>query len=406
MSGNSRKDRMTRFVGGGEEADAAYEKALSEASIFNRRMSRRGFVKLVSAAAVATAAGVALGGCNASEVITGEKTVTDDWGREVTIPAPDTIERVYFTSQLAEIFVYTLNPDLIAGVTSGYTQEQLEYLPDRIADLPELGAINAGGTVDYETLLQLDVQVVFSISGVALTQGNLSDAEKMTDQTGIPVVMIDGSFDKIAHAYRFLGECIGEESRAEEVGSYCETKHKEVVDALSSLKDEDKISLYYAEGPEGLYTEPDESQHSLCFQIAGAKNVAEVPLGGNLGMSPVNLEQVLEWNPEVIIAWDTEMGGAYDDILSNSDWASIDAVKNDNVYCMPWLPFSWCDRPPGINRLIGIQWVANLLYPDLYDVDMVEVTKDFYKNMYQTDITDDEAKQFLGTSYPPKGIRS
>ena len=76
------------------------------------------------------------------------------------------------------------------------------------------------------------------------------------------------------------------------------------------------------------------------------------------------------------------------------------AVRDGRVYTMPNAPFAWCDRPPGVNRFLGIQWVANMLYPDLYDVDMVEVTKDFYSRMYWVDITDEQARDLLGNSYP------
>ena len=57
-------------------------------------------------------------------------------------------------------------------------------------------------------------------------------------------------------------------------------------------------------------------------------------------------------------------------------------VKDGRVYTMPNTPFSWCDRPPSVNRFLGIQWVANMLYPKAYDVDMVEVTKEFYSLLY------------------------
>ena len=402
----SRKERILRAVGPG--AEDAYERCLAEARASNDEaagdLSRRGFVKLVSVAAVAAAAGVPLSACNAGEVITGETTVVDDWGRELTLPAPDTVEKVFFTSALAEVFVYTLNPDLIAGICSSYNSDQLKYLPDRIAEVPILGTANNGGTVDYETLMAEGIQIIFSISGVDLTEGNLSDAERVQEATGIPVVLIDGQFDKIADAYRFLGECIGEEDRAEVVGQWCETTHAEVVEALSGLAEEDKITFYYAEGPEGLQTEPDESQHALCFKVAGGKNIADVEIGGALGMSNVNLEQVMAWDPQVIIAWATDYGGGYDDILTNDGWAGITAVKNGNVFSMPYLPFSWCDRPPGINRLIGVQWVANLLYPQLYDIDLLEVTKEFYSTMYWTELSDEQAQEILGDNYPRRDI--
>jgi iron complex transport system substrate-binding protein len=69
---------------------------------------------------------------------------------------------------------------------------------------------------------------------------------------------------------------------------------------------------------------------------------------------------------------------------------------------MPNTPFSWCDRPPAVNRFLGMQWIANMLYPDAYDVDMVEVTRDFYSRFYHVDITDAQAKEILGNSYPVK----
>ena len=136
--------------------------------------------------------------------------------------------------------------------------------------------------------------------------------------------------------------------------------------------------------------------------MAGAYNVATVPEAtGSFGMSNVSLEQIIEWNPEIIISWDEETrGGAVNHIKTSTDWASIDAVKNDRVYAMPNLPFAWCDRPNGVQRWLGIQWLANLMYPDRYDVDMVEEAKYFYNLVYHIEIDDDRAKRILGDSYP------
>ena len=78
-------------------------------------------------------------------------------------------------------------------------------------------------------------------------------------------------------------------------------------------------------------------------------------------------------------------------------------MKNGRVYTMPNSPFAWLDRPPGVNRFIGIQWLANVLYPDLYDVDMVEATQEFYRRMYWIELSDDQALELLGNSYPAPG---
>ena len=90
-------------------------------------------------------------------------------------------------------------------------------------------------------------------------------------------------------------------------------------------------------------------------------------------------------------------------IHTDEKWSHISAVKNGRVYTMPNAPFAWCDRPPGVNRFLGVQWIANMLYLDRYDVDMVEEVKNFYSFLYSVDITDDDARELHGNSYPPYG---
>ncbi len=361
---------------------------------------RRGFLTIVGASAAAAA----LSGCDPysayTETVTGKRTIVDDWGRELEIPLVKDLERIYFTSPLAQVWVFSLNPALQGGTGYQFTEDQLEFLPEGIDELPYMGSLSENGQIDREMLLAEDIQLIFSISGIELTEKNYSDAVTLQEQTGIPVVLVDGSFERIATAYRFVGEILGEEERAEELAQYCEDSYAAVTEAVSQVSDDEKVTLYYAEGPQGIQTEPESSQHALTFRVAGAKNVATVEEVPETGMSQVDMERIIKWDPEVIIAWDEEYGGGCDITIRKSDlWADIRAVKDGRVYTMPHCPFQWCDRPPGVNRLIGIHWVANLLYPQYYDVDMVEMTKDFYSKMYWVDITDEQARKLLGNSY-------
>ena len=47
-------------------------------------------------------------------------------------------------------------------------------------------------------------------------------------------------------------------------------------------------------------------------------------------------------------------------------------------------------------------WIANLLYPQYYDVDMVDVTEEYFKAMFGIDVDRDEVVAMLGNSYTPK----
>lgn len=370
-------------------------------------ISRRRFIQFGGLAALTVALPAGVFGCRSERgdaIFRSQRTITDHAGRELTIPTPDAIERVYFTSALAQVFVFSLAPELQTGTAISFTKQELAYLPDGMGDLPNMGSLSGNGEIDREELIARGVQIVFSISGTDLTAANISDADKLQDQTGIPVVLVDGSFSRIADAYRFLGDVLGLEARAEELAVFLERIYADVTDAVGDLGEVEKVSVYYAEGPLGLQTEPDESQHALAFAVAGARNVAAVAANQGLGMSNVSLEQVIAWNPEVIVAWDDVIRGGADEIIRTKDtWSAIRAVQDGRVYTMPNMPFAWCDRPPGVNRFIGIQWLANMLYPDLYDVDMVEETQAFYSKMYWRDITVDQALDILGNSYPPKG---
>jgi iron complex transport system substrate-binding protein len=376
-------------------------------------ITRRQFMKLGGiAAAGALFAGsglTALTGCRSEagdELIKKQRTVTDHAGRQVTIPTADALERIYYTSPLAQIYVFSLNPEKQGGSAFQYTKEELKYLPEGTDKLQYMGSMSGGGQIDREMLVEQDIQLIFSISGVKLTASDISTAEDLQDATGIPVVCVDGSFTNVAEAYRFVGDIMGETDRAADIASYCEGVYNDVTEALKDIKEQDRVSLYYAEGPFGLSTEPNVSQHAKTFEVAKARNVAaSVSLSGSgYGMTSVSLESVIKWDPEVIVAWDDTIRGGADEIIrTDKDWANISAVKNGRVYTMPNAPFAWCDRPPGVNRFLGVQWVANMLYPDLYDVDMVEETKKFYSKLYWVDITDDQAKSLLGNSYPPYG---
>ncbi len=385
-------------------------------------MSRRRFLQFGGACAftlLLPATGL-MGGCSAEGVtealdnmgvksgldatFRGTREFTDSWGRTRTIPTVDKLERVYFTGANGQIIVFTLAPQLLGGTGIQFTPEELKYLPAGTENLTYMGSLSAGGEIDREMLLKEDIQLVIDCSGTTLTESDVSAAQKLEDQTGIPSLCIDGSFTNIREAYRMVGEILGAQDRAEKISAYLERVYNDVTAAVADIPDAEKVKLYYAEGPLGLQTEPDRGLHALTFDIAGANNVAAVEETQGIGMTNVSLETVLAWDPDVIIAWDDVIRGGADEIIrTDSKWSHISAVKNGRVYTMPNAPFAWCDRPPGVNRFLGIQWVANMLYPDRYDVDMVQEVKDFYSLLYWVDITDDEARDLLGNSYPPYG---
>jgi iron complex transport system substrate-binding protein len=104
-------------------------------------------------------------------------------------------------------------------------------------------------------------------------------------------------------------------------------------------------------------------------------------------LANVSIEQVLLWNPDVIITIDQDFAAT---VLSDPTWAPVAAVRARRVHLSPKLPFGWVDFPPTVNRLIGLWWLGKILYPDLFPEDLRMLTREFYARYYH--VTPDAAQ--------------
>lgn len=328
--------------------------------------------------------------------------VTDAGGRKVTIPAPDKLERVYPTGTNSLVALYTIAPDKMTAAPntapSPFSEGQKKFLHPSVHDLPNYGTQSGSGTLNLEAIKAGNVQVLLGGAVGKVTPNDISSADELQAQLQIPVVLISGDMEDFAETYAFLGRMLGREEEAEKLTAYCQDILDQVTAVSAQIPAEERTTLYYAEGADGLATEPPNSSRSVVFNKAGARNIAEVDALPGFGQTAVSMEQVLNWNPEVIIV----QGGsdAYNKIKTDPNWSTIDAVKNGRVYKMPNTPFSWADRPPSVNRFIGLHWVAYLLYPDLYDIDMIGAAQDYYKVMYHVDISRADMEELLKDSLP------
>ena len=62
------------------------------------------------------------------------------------------------------------------------------------------------------------------------------------------------------------------------------------------------------------------------------------------------------------------------------------------------MPFNWFDKPPSINRLIGVKWLTYIMYPNEVNYDIKEEAKDFYDIFYHINLTDEDLDIILDNS--------
>ncbi len=127
------------------------------------------------------------------------------------------------------------------------------------------------------------------------------------------------------------------------------------------------------------------------FALTGTVNLA----ADNSGewWRTIDAEQLLVWNPQIIVipAYATDLKPA--DIYGNAMFAGVDAVKNKRVYKFPQFNRS----PDSAEIYLSDEWLARVAHPDLFpDKKAFKPTiTDAYKLIYQKDITEDQVKSIL-----------
>jgi iron complex transport system substrate-binding protein len=317
------------------------------------------------------------------------RTVTDSAGRQVAVP--DRIERVFAAGPPAMVLLYVLAPDRMIGWPRAPRPEEMAYIAPEYRDLPEVGWLTGrGDTVNLEVLLQSKPDLIFDFGSVRDTYVSL--AERVQAQTGIPYILIDGTFENTAAAVRLLGGVLGVEERAERIATYVETTFAKIDRAIAEVPQDERPRVYLARGPSGLETGLEGSINTEIIERVGGVNVARDPSGARRGLVQVPIEQVVVWNPDTVITWDRTF---YETVWKDFYWQSVDAVAAERVYLSPTAPFGWIDRPPSLNRMIGLAWLAGLFYPDHLDQDLREVTRSFYDLFYHVDLTDADLDRLL-----------
>ncbi|MBZ2175874.1 ABC transporter substrate-binding protein [Schnuerera sp. xch1] len=348
-----------------------------------------------------------LAGCNTDGVVSKDDNIIDNEVTEVendieiqdmsgrTITLSQQADKVFSTEPTATILLYSLNPDKMVGWNYDLSEGEKRFISEKYHDLPNLGGAGKN-SINIEEILKMNPDVLIMMEDV--DDNSASKAEELEQQMGKPVIVLDSDMHELDEAYQILGKVMGEESIAEELARYCTETMDTIEQDMPKINEEDRVRVYYAEGPNGLETEPSGSWHAEIIDMVGGKNVAEVAVEGDYGKSKVSIEQLISWNPEVIISWDDERGGYYSKISEDPTWGDIDAVKDREVYEIPNRPFSWFDRPPSVNRILGVKWLGNLLYPEIFDYNMEEEVKEFYDKFYHYQLTEEELDELLENS--------
>lgn len=289
------------------------------------------------------------------------------------IPDPARVTRVLTAGPPAGVLVYCLAPDKLLGWSQPLGPQALAWVAPHMRTLPFLGRLSGrGSTLSAESLLALAPDLILDAGTVNDTYR--SAARRVQEQTGVPYVLVDGRLADSAAQLRQVGRLLGVERRGEQLAAHAQA----VLDLAQRLASRAAgPRIYFARGRDGLETGLRGAIHTEVLQAAGGRNVADAL--GDGGLARVSLEQLLAWDPDMILGQDAAVLAH---IRSDSGWRALRAVREGQVHGAPVLPFGWLDGPPGVNRLLGLHWLLPLLYPDAGLPTPVAAARDFFSLFY------------------------
>lgn len=327
----------------------------------------------------------------------GKRVLTDMLGRKVEVPDPLTRVALFGgpTGQIA--YILGARDQLCAVSKALKASEMLNRFDPTIKDLP--APRGASGTINVEELMLSEAQLVIA--------GDL-DASIVEKKTRIPVAYLESDMrrgiDLLKDEIRFYGNVFRKEARAEKYVAYLENTVALIQSRTRDIPTEQRKVVYNGYSPNRLVTLAGDSFMTERIQMAGCRNAAETIMTGgkkeglHVGLVEVSMEQVLFWNPDIMVI----DFGEPERLFQEAKWKTVKAVRNRMVYKEPVGIFIW-NRPTAESAVLHPLWLAKIAYPDRFkDIDLREEVKKFYREMMSFNLTDGEADALIRADFDVK----
>jgi iron complex transport system substrate-binding protein len=317
---------------------------------------------------------------------------TDAAGRRVSVPG--TVARVMPADQAAAVLIFSLAPAKLIGWSEPLSRAQRAYLPAKFAGLPVLGDLaRANPAVAAEAVRRWHPDLIITTDGTGpeATAG----ADRLVAATRTPVVIAAGSIQRTPEMLRSIGILLGAGDHRLDAASYAFHAIQGLRGKLLIQSANLRPVVYYGLGGDGLTTGLEGSVATAVIAEAGAVNAA-----ARLGRGEsarVSRQQIVGWNPDIVIA---QQRGFYDALRRDPVWRSLAAVRDKRVYLAPSEPFGWIGDPAGVNRMVGLYWLSDLLYPNALEEDLRTSVRDFYQIYYGVALTDRQLDGLLRPAAP------
>lgn len=305
--------------------------------------------------------------------------VIDQTGDVVLVPQP--VERLICVYGPGTYLIYALGAgDLLVEAwyvgVKGISQawDSMFKIEPRLAD------ILAFGDPNVEDMVARGAQLVFA-------GGSQHDAfAKQLGDLGIPVIQyVMETPDALKEAMVTTAQVLGSEAKQRAaLFLYDFLRITDTVEHdLGGIAAPDRPRVLFV-GTDPLKVASGDMYQTWLVDAAGGVSVSADLRGA---WNTVNLEQILVWDPDVIVI--PPYGPVKPvDLAANPDWQTVRAVRENRIYRMPRV-FGPMDTPVP-ESLLGVLWLANALHPGAISLDIAAEMNAFYATYYDYSLTEAE----------------
>ena len=185
-----------------------------------------------------------------------------------------------------------------------------------------------------------------------------------------------------------------------DVTEYSKQVQAAIEEKVSTIAEADrkKVMILFTYSDATMTTSGKKFFGQSWCDLTGAINVGEGI--ESAGSASINMEQVYEWNPDVIIITNftsAQPEDLYNNAIGGDDWSSVNAVKNKQVYKMPLGIYR--SYTPGADTPVTLQWFAKAVYPEIFaDVDVEQEAREYYQEFYGMELTDEQIENMFNPS--------
>jgi iron complex transport system substrate-binding protein len=319
-------------------------------------------------------------------------TVTDFTGRTLTLArTPERIACLYAFSGHVVTMLGRGN-DMVA-IVDGLKKDLL--LQTLVPGIKQIPIPVKGGIINIETLLKTKPDLVFLKPETAAGSAEIRKLEEFH----LPYFTAGyRSMEEQMLIIEMMGKAVGRHEKALAYARHYREVIERVRERTVHIPPEKRVRLYHSVN-EARRTDAPGTIEADWTKAAGVINVSVgESLQGKGDKSFADIEQILIWNPEVIIV---NEDGVDQEILKDKKWSPIRAVQDQKVFPIPVGISRW-GHPGGLETPLAILWTAKTVYPDLFsDIDLHQEVFMFYRNFFNLHLDEAMIRKILGN----KGMR-